>query len=275
MPSAPIRNIEEFFLKIFKVVVLIVMGLALVTVVIGLLVALQQFSQKPRPPEPAKKAPATEINLDDFKRSLPKAPDAAQKQPPGGAEAPSPIASLDYLEDVTRLYRCTVDFARKVQARIEETDNAATAERVESLRADIEREARAEHRGEAWVKSLVPFTCAALADPEIVELRKSGKHERMVSLVLNFHVRAWDKREDERTAFEAAERARVEEEIEAENLRVAMAMHNATLALGGAGGAFALFMMLALYLVFAKIEINLREISVAMPARERDLPPPL
>ena len=70
--SLQTKQIEELFLKLFKVTVLIAMGLCLLAV-IGLAINVAyQSSKRPVEPEPAQKAPQKDVSLDDLKKLLEK-----------------------------------------------------------------------------------------------------------------------------------------------------------------------------------------------------------
>lgn len=261
--ATPVKNIEELFLKIFKVTVLLVMGMALLAIVVLLATAIYQNSLSPKEPSPAQKAPVREIGLEDLKRFLIEkekrdrnSGDAA-KQPPGVR-----ATSLRFQEEATALFRCASEFGNKVGVEFEDTNDAVNAQKLQQLRGYVEGSAdRSSLRGEPWAKAVVAFTCMALADSSIIALKKEGKVKTIVFPVMEFHVEAWDAIQSEKVKFEQGEENRVASERAAEALRVAAAKAIALTCLFAAGGAFALFMMLALYLLAAKIENDLREIN--------------
>lgn len=257
------RQTEELFLKIVKVTVLAFMALALIAVIIlGINVAYQS-TKMPNEPAPAQKAPEKEVSMEDLRKMLLKVDKPDEAQSP--ASSPKPMApSLRYLEEVTRLYRCSIEFGMKVGAQIEHEDNSVAAQRVEELRAQVEKLADDSRRGERWVKATTDFTCAALADPTIIAMRKEGKIKSVFYPVVNFHIKAWDSIEEEKAAFDQAERDRVERERAEEALRIAEARANALASAIAAGVAFATFMLLAIYLLGSKIETNLRDINDAI-----------
>ena len=264
-------KLEDFFLKIFKGAVLVLMSLSLVAILALLAIAAWDAQKKAVAPEPARKAVQKEVTLDELKKALTEK--AQPETAPAEQQTPAPLPpSLKYLEDVTRLYRCSTDFARKVNAEIEETDNAVTAGRVEDLRSRMEGIAQAKtYRGERYIASAVQFTCAALGDPAIIAMRKEGKIKSVFFPVLDFHLKRWDAIEEEKAAYESAESARVEREKMEEAARIQEAKARALLELSAAGIAFGVFMVLALYLVLAKIEINLRALNI-MAALSRPAP---
>lgn len=256
-------KLEDFFLKVFKGAILVFMTLAILAMFIFFGTAAYESSKRPREPAPAQKAPQREVNFEDLKKELLK-----DSQPATTAPAPQQSKvppTLRFLEEVTRVYRCSAEFAKKVGAEIDETDNAVIAQKVEDLRSQIERfEDAKEVRGDRWVKSAVDFTCTALADPSIIAIRKEGKVPSIFFPILNFHLKRWDAIADEKVEFERSEQARVESERLEERLRIEEAKARAFAQLIAAGVAFAVFLALALYLILAKIEMNLRNINATI-----------
>ena len=264
--TTSIKDIEEFFLKIFKITVLLVMGLALIAIFFFVVTAVYQYSQTPKEPAPAQKAPVRdpekEISLDNLSKFLIEQEkinsnkEDATKQQTDGRDT-----SLRFFEEATALYRCTVDFGTKVGAKIEEAQESVNIQRIADLRKNIESTASVSLRGEPWVKAAVAFTCLALSDNTIITLKKEGKIKNVFYPVLNFHISAWDRIQAERVQFEQREENRIASERAAEAIRVAEAKALAITCLIAAASAFGLFMLLAIYLLGAKIENDLREIN--------------
>jgi hypothetical protein len=244
------------------------MGLALAAILFLLANAAYQFLQSPKEPAPAQKAPAKEIRLDDLKQWLIEQEKRANEAPKP-QQAPGQPRAVEYLEEATALYRCSESFGKEVGAEIAAASDFEVTQRVSELRYQIEQAANAQDwRGANWVKAAVNFTCAALKDPSIIALKKDGKVTKVFMPVLKFHLTAWDKIETEKRNFEQAESNRVASERAAETMRVSLAKAAALSYLVAAGIAFGVFMALALYLVFAKIETNLREINQSILGTE-------
>lgn len=266
--ATPVKSIEELFLKIFKVTVLLVMAMALLAIVVLLATAAYQNSQAPKEPAPAQKAPVREIGMEDLKRFLIEKEkrdsnkgEAAKQQPAGRP------TSLRFQEEATVLYRCLGEFGKKVDAEVADVNDAVNAQRLQDLRGNIERWADGSSlRGEPWVKTVVAFTCMALADNGIVQLKKEQKVKSVFYPVIEFHIGAWDAIQAEKVKFEQREENRVTSERGAESRRVAEAKAFAITCAIAAASAFGLFMMLALYLLAAKIENDLREINESIRA---------
>ncbi|MEB0114761.1 hypothetical protein QN397_26145 [Variovorax sp. RTB1] len=248
--------VEELLLKLFRIAMLCLMTLALLGAMVFLGTALYKYLQAPAKPAPVVLAPEKEITIDDLKKAL----QEENKKDDPGPERPAGVVpnSLKYLEETTALYRCSLDFAKRVDAVIEDEGNAVTAQKVEALRAQVENYARSPQRGDAWVKSTLAFTCAALKDETIVSWARDLKM-RIFMPTLRFHLRAWDAVKAQKQKADAAEQARYESEEEAEQLRVAASKQQAYFLMLVAGAIFAAFMVLAFYLLFSKIERNLRQ----------------
>lgn len=258
-----VKNIEELFLKIFKVTVLLVMGAALLAIVVLVATAVYQYSQTPKEPAPAQKATVREIKLEDLKRFLIEKEKRdsrggdATNQPPAGR----PI-SLRYQEEATVLFRCASEFGRQVGVEFEDTNDAVNAQKLQQIRGYVEGSAdRSTLRGEPWAKAVVAFTCMALADSSIIALKKEEKVKTLFFPIMAFHLETWDFIQAEKVKFDRGEENRVVSERAAEALRVAAAKALAATCMIAAASAFALFMILALYLLAAKIENDLREIN--------------
>lgn len=268
--SMPVQDIEGLFLKIVKVAILAIMAVALLAIVYFLGNAAFQYSQSPKEPEPAKKAPAKEIKLDDLKQWLIEQEKLRQKanEPAKEQAVTAEQTRVEYLADAQALYECSLGFAAAAGIPVAEAqNNDAKSQAVMRLRSQIEPAAKErDWRGDAWVKAVVGFGCAVLKDPSIVALKKEGKISSVFFPTINFHLSAWDRIETEKRRFEQAEQNRVASERAAEATRVALAKAQALAHMISAGVAFGVFMVLALYLVFAKIETNLRAIDDSIRA---------
>jgi hypothetical protein len=237
----------------------------LIATFIGIGTAVMLYRQQPKQVDPPRTAPVMEITPEALKKELLK-PAPAEQSSRGKSTDESPttvLSQMNYLEDVTQLYRCSVKFATDTNAAVQDPQNAVAAARIEDLRSQIEKIASAPDRGTAWVKSAVKFTCQTLADPDIVAARRDQKISEVFRTTINFHIAAWDDAMQKRKKADADEQARVEKEQAAEEVRVAEAKAFAWQLLIVSAGAFATFMLLALYLLGAKIETNLRELSIS------------
>lgn len=271
--ATPTQSVEVLFLKIFKGTVLLIMGLALVSILFLCINAVYQLSQTPKQPVPAQKAPekdpVKEISIDDLKQFLIDREKQESNKEAAPKQQDGPQTSLLFLEDATALYRCSVDFGQKVGANIENTDDTQNLQRVNELRWKLEQIASSPLLGETWVKAAKPFICSALADESIIALKKEGKVKSIFYPILDFHAETWKKIQNEKVQFEQKEKDRVDNEWNDELARVRSAKASAIESLIAAGCSFGAFMFLALYLIIAKIENNLRDINESICKNEQ------
>lgn len=266
------KSIEELFLKIFKGTILIIMGLTLIAIVFALITGTYQFAQTPKAPDIAKKAPEKEIdfsNLNQFLQDQEKKRleqerqrNSRQPEPQSTITRPNNIPTVRFLEDATRLYRCAEEFGKNTGQVLSENDDQKITQNIDLIRRRVEEDAvRSKLRGDRWVTSAVTFTCKALSESSLVALKKEGKVGSVLFSIMDYHRTSWDEIQTEKQDFENSERTRVAQEIRGEETRVAVSKANALRNLIAAAGAFGLFMLLALYLLAAKIETNMRMIN--------------
>lgn len=262
-------NTEQLFLKIFKFVVMALMGLSLLGSVIALVVGLWYLSASPKEPEPAKPAPQQEVNIDEFLRQLDKQKEAPKEeekkvQPP--VEKP---LTFKYLDEARKIMACLNDSNNKANLNLPVFTEAL----VEDFRGNIERVADTPRRdrGQPYVTDAVRVVCAILLHEKVIALRSKNKELRVFIPAVNFHIQKWDDIKDEARKFEASEKARVVSQRNAEELRAELARQKGLNILIGAGAAFGLFMAIALYLIISAMESHLRSISRALQlARSED-----
>lgn len=257
------KTLEELFLKIFKNTVLILMAIALVAVIILIPVALYKYMQAPKAIAPVQVTPERAISVEDLKKFLIE----QEKVDSNKSETKAPASgestrSLLYDEQVRAIYRCTEAFGVAAGITIESSNSTELQNLIESIRAQVERVASNELRGAPWVDSAAAFICSALKDPELIALRKDGKVKKVFFPAINFHGQLWDRNKQARATAQRNEEARFERETADEALRITLSKLQAIQAVTAAGVLFGFFMFMALYLIAAKIENNLREISV-------------
>lgn len=275
MPVGPrLRNAEEFHLRLVKGVVVTIMSLALLTVLGLLLLAAFQYLQAPKPPLPAQAAPNRTIKASDLKLFLQDEERRRQEQERrvkelGSAAAMAVPASqassvLKFMAEATHLTTCLDSFKRLADLNVVPLTEAQQLEELNRLRNFIEQLAVERNRGDAWVTAMDTYVCQLLQDPALGQLRKDGKIGAAFYPAIRFHAAAWSRIASEREQFDAGEAARVSAQMLAERLRVEAAHATARLALIAAACVFAGFMLMALYLIFARIERNLAGIQLAL-----------
>ena len=273
-----IKKMEEFFLKIAKVAILFAMTLGLLGALGLAIAAFFQYSKTPVEPLPARKAPEKEISIekelsmDELLKSLePKKDEEKPRVSKPDEKVSKEVPTLLYMEEITKLYRCTVGFAKAVKAELE--DSSGDSSKIETLRARMEQVANQADRGQPYVTSAVTFACAALVHPEVIKMRTDGRVTSVVYPTLTFHLVKWDaiqtkirELKAEKQEFENNEIRRIASERSAEQARIVEAKAVSLTYISAAGAAFIAFMLLALYLLGAKIESDLRDLNASIQA---------
>jgi len=259
-----LKKVEEVFLKIARLAILIAMTIGLVGTLGLALFAYVEYSKSPIEPTPAIKAPEKEISFDEFLNNLePKKEETKQQMSKSQGDVSKPPApALLYIEAIAKLYRCSQDFAKAVGAELE--DSKGDANRIEDLRSKMEAIAKKPNHGSQYVTSAVAFTCAALANPRLIKMKSDGLVKTVFFPTLNFHLGKWEEMQAEMQNFSIREAQRIESERVSERARIAVSKARAITLISAAGIAFISFMFLAMYLLGAKIESNLRDINASL-----------
>ena len=227
------------------------MGLALLTTVGALIYAAIEYSQKPKEPVPAKTAPAETVNIDDFLKKIQQSKKVEAPPPNEDAEEAKPEepkqekpSEKKFLNEAKQLFACAIEFDLKTKQY--------TGVDEEGIRLWLQRNAddHKHERGQAWVTDSVKFNCSVLGNQQIIEFAKKKPEIKFLMESYFYHIEKWDEKEE-----------RIESERREDEARVFAAKARAIVVLAVAGGAFGLFMLLALYLIFSAIESNLRNIN--------------
>lgn len=247
-------------MKIFKFVIMVLMGLSLLGSIIALVVGLFFLTATPKEPEPAKPAPQREVNIDEFLNQLDKQKEAPKEEEKKVEPPTQKPLTYKYLEDARKIMACLNDSNKKAELNL----SAFTDEAIEDFRGNLERIADAprQDRSQPYVTDAARVVCLILGHEKVISLRSKNKELRVFVPAVNFHLQKWDEIKDEARKFELAEKARVVAQRNAEELRAEIARQRGLNILIGAGAAFALFMAIALYLIIAAMESHLRSISM-------------
>ena len=89
-------------------------------------------------------------------------------------------------------------------------------------------------------------------------MRKSNKVQNVFVAAITFHQQAWDRIKMSESQFKQEEAARYAKEKTESEIAKMMEKAEGLLLLTAAGIAFVIFMCIAVYLIFSKIERNLR-----------------
>jgi hypothetical protein len=259
------QNIEELYIRIFKISILSIMTIGLISIVVFLTYSAYLYSQTPNQPRPAEKAIFKDVNLQDFQNELNR--EISEKKLSTNTKVVNNVnalSTLKYNEEALQMYRCSIEFANSVNAVSEETESKKIAEQVELLRYQIEKASDHYLRGDAWVNSAKNFICNALKDTNIIALRKEGKIDQIFLPTLNFHIKTWDYNQTQKISFDTKEEDRVRTENMIEASRIANDKTFGLNLLIAAGCSFGIFIFFALYLIFYRLERNLKNINSSL-----------
>jgi hypothetical protein len=256
---------EELFLKFFKFVILTVMSLTLICVVVALIFSVYQYSQSPKVPAPAQKAPIKTVDINEFLKQLkPDVPkqEEASKDQEKKVESPPKTLDIKYKEEAKKIIECDVESHK--QAKLVEDE--VGKDKIEIFRKQLQRIAddKTVDRGLPFVADLAKVSCAIYLHSQVIEYRKANTEADIFTDAINFHIQAWDALKEAEAKFNQDEQDRVKTEEQEEDIRVAMSKEAAKISLLVAAGAFGLFMALALYLIISAIESNLRKINLSI-----------
>lgn len=249
-------SVEIVLLGLFKWVVVAAM-LLLMLGAAGLLVAGGvHMTGQPVAPEPAKPAAPPKFDAADYLKTLSpeEVPDLESEEV--ASEQLSEDSGEKMLE--SQLERLWAHFERFQIA----CKGSATYEKsafLETLRqSPLKR--LLEARGDAYAESQEKFVGVVLAKEETLKLCKAGKGGVFLGAI-DFHRESWDKQVKAAEEFETAEALRVRSSEASEAARIEERRAFAMRAFIAAGVAFGLFMLVALVLIFARIESNLRGVA--------------
>jgi len=247
------NRVEELFLRIFKWVLLVVMALSLAAAIAFAIMALSNWLKTENSASSEVIPPSGQIKFDDYLKSL----DNGKTEPnpdEGGAPKPQAPKTSSFLKQGEAIIACSKEsLATTHPELVNEQDWNVQLQREMKW---LDKRGASPEWGENWVNERRDFICAGAKSKALQELIKSGKVPQLQERFLHdelgeFHADAWGKRLE-------AEHERVSEERALAEAEALAAGAKLTLYATVAGIAFGLFMVIALYLIFAKIETNLR-----------------
>ena len=241
-------QIDVVFLTITKWLLLFVMSLAILAT-LGFTIFAgvsyldsqpQEISVAPAPSVPKEK----EDFIAELLRQLNERPPERPDDPSGGAES----TNLRYTPQATEVIKCFEQFRRET-GEVTLTQEEARAFRNELERA-MEEYSDYPDYGDPFVNALSSFMCELLADRRLVRLGTEGRLRPIFEPALRYFEASWERSVEIRNAALAQE-----------SIRALGAKTLALTSISIAGISLAIFVTLAFYLMFAKIESNLRLIG--------------
>lgn len=221
-----------------------------------------QWPGAAKPPEPARQVPPFALSSQDFLSSLKDQAKSTNENVPGGM--PSTLAEdtreATFREQATRLWVA----ANKYQGDCGIAAPLSKVEFIESLRQTPLKQIL-EMQGLEYAASQEVYVKEVLGNPETVKLCRTGKTGLFFS-TLEFHRARWEAQKRHAKEFERQELARVQGAQEAESLRISAGQADSYRTFITAAIAFGLFMSVALVLIFARLESNLRGVHIVVRA---------
>ena len=263
MSNDGLKKIEEAYLQIFKVVIIIVLSIALLVSGVMLISGVSDYFATPSNPEPAKTAPKPSVSVDEFLKSF----DKKEEQPTPAAiepqEKPAPVEKKDIsLDAMTDLYLGKLwVYLDKYQAAC----NPPVKVDKETFFRTFDKQFMKNlfrSYGKDYAESQDKFEQAVLSNQRIIQIckEKDGKSGVFYGS-LNWFKSSWQTQLEDGKQFEIDERQRVKDFAADERARVIGKKAGAFASLMVAAISFGVFMSLALLLIFSKIETNLRGIK--------------
>ena len=256
-----LTRIEEAYLKLFRIALLVILTLVLVATLAMAVQGGLKAMTKPQAIAPAREAPAPAVGVDEFIKEFDKQP-MPEAPPPVDAAPAEPDTALDdkVTAQIRKLYGYFDGYQRACRIPADAQVDQRTFE--SSFNRRVMRGLFAE-LGDPYIASQAAFEKALLSHPRIIEIciERQGKAQ-VFWASMNWHLDQWRLKVEEAEEFTVAEAERVERETAEEAARVAAAKAAGMQQLLIALGMFGAFISLALLLIFAKIESNLRGVHV-------------
>lgn len=258
-----LTRIEDAYLKIFRIALLVLLTLVLVASLAMAVQGARKAMSKPEAIQPAREAPAPAVGIEAFIEEFDKQPmpDTPPPSDAGGSPA-KPDTALDdkVTAQIRKLYgyfdgyqqACRIPLEAQVDQRTFE--NSFDRRVMRNLFKEL---------GDPYIESQAAFEKALLSHPRIIEICVERRGRAQVFWTsMNWHLEQWRVKVKESEEFAVAEAERVERETAEEAARVAAAKAAGVQQLLISLGMFGAFISLALLLIFAKIESNLRGVQV-------------
>jgi hypothetical protein len=254
-----IKKIEETYLNLFKIVLLLILTVALLAA-IGLAVKGWLDTQaQPQRVAPAEKAPPPKVSFEDFLKSLEQTDEPAQASEPASPSVPAaprvdPMVEMidKYIANTWSIYDA-FQTGCLVEQPITEQDFTSWQGLRDFYRSNFES------FGEPFALSQDEFMKTVFPDPRVVQLCvERGSDDGIFGRGLEWPREKWIIATDAADEYNQRELSR--EQAERSDARIEAGAKRAfgQQMLWAALISFGVFMSLALLLIFSKIESNLR-----------------
>lgn len=242
------NKLENVFLAILRVVILIVLALSLLASVALGVWAVKDMGASASPYKP--EAVDNKALMQELKKSLESSPAPSEPAPQKSNAPKAPKAENKALEEeLGKQVKTVSDFLSKFDKNLSDAEAFKSGLRKKATTLALEPGSEASVL--AYAKGQTDLFSLALADPEIVAILKKKDDDETFGNYFNAAVEIYpgffERQRESRKEFEAQEGA-----------RVMGAKAGAMMKLSIAGGMFGTFLLISLILVLVKIERNLR-----------------
>lgn len=257
-------RLEALFLSVMKALLLLALTVSIGVALYAGVVAVMKLNVAEEPLAAGPKKPDFKLSADDFANSADKKSKDKQVDDKSAAPDAEPDPAKTrrrYLEQAT-LLRSHLDMYRKNTGQSVNSGEGTQDERIEDLRATIEKVANNPKRGEPYVTSMVDWVKVVSTDQAIVKAVKAGKLNTEEYEPLRFHLIKWGVYQTALEQFEKAESSRLDAHESRQARRLAEASTSMMTHITIAGGALIAFILVAMILILAKIENHLRVLKI-------------
>lgn len=262
MGTDNLKKIELLYLKIFKIIIIGVLSIALLTSLILLLIGANKLFTTARSPEPAQVAPKPKVDINEFLNSLTveTTPTPVKKTSRRMKKQTATISeqSLNDMVDnsIDKLWTY-VDAYQKACNIPKQIDKPTFLKKFpRKMIKDWFRDF-----GPDFADSQDSFEKSLLSNDKTIQISKDNPKYAILMYSLIWHAGKWQQEINNAKEFERREERRVKSFEVEENARVLEARAGSLATFTSALIAFGVFMSLALLLIFSNIESNLKDIN--------------
>lgn len=258
-----LKTLEETYLHIFKIVIIVLLSLALISSLVMAFKGLLQILASPNAAPPAKTAPKESVDIDKFLNQL----DPKKEEIPTKTEE-KPILQEKKEKTTDPIDEMVEKYLEKIWLYYDAYQRSCSPPIM------IEKDSFVKNFPKQIMKNLFTTHGQSYADSQDKFIKSVLEHKRVIQFCITqkgkggvfFNALDWHRSEflrikREADVFASEEQERIRKFNREEALRVTMDKAQAITTLSAAGIAFLIFMSLSMLLIFAKIETNLRGIN--------------
>jgi hypothetical protein len=244
-------KLENVFLEILRVVILLVLSVSLVAAAVLGVYGVRDLGASEGSYQPEKVD--NKALIQELKKSLESNPSVTQPEPAQKKSGPAKTENKLLEEELSKQLKLVNDFLGHFEKNLTNPDGfkASLRKKAMGLTADPSSEASVLE----YAKGQTEFFVLAFADKSMIDaLKKKGEEDALTSYfgaAVDLYPNFFEKQQTQRKEFEAQEQA-----------RVLVAKAGAMMKIYIAAGLFGTFLLISLLLVLVKIERNLRTQSI-------------